>query len=161
MCWNGSGAPDNTGKGKGKVAFITRNPILRETAHTLAPTTLLYALYVQFHGDYGPGGGFQAGVIFSVGLILYALTYGIEKAQAVLSRRTAEVLSAFGVLLYALTGVVSLLRGAAFLDYSALAQQPLSGQHLGIFAIELGVGVTIVGVVMLIFYLLMDAGEAA
>ena len=139
------------------AAFITNNPILRETAHTIAPTTLLYALYVQFHGDYGPGGGFQAGVIFSVGLILYALTYGVEKAGAVLSRRTAEVLAAAGVLLYALTGVAGVARGGAFLDYSVLAAAPLSGQHIGIFAIELGVGVTIVGVVMLIFYLLMDA----
>ncbi len=139
------------------ATFITRNPILRETAHTLAPTTLLYALYVQFHGDYGPGGGFQAGVIFAVGLILYALTYGVERAGAVLSRRTAEVLAAAGVLLYALTGVAGIARGGAFLDYTVLAEEPLSGQHLGIFAIELGVGVTIAGVVMLIFYLLMDA----
>ncbi len=147
--------------GRSDLAFITQNPILRETAHTLVPTTLLYALYVQFHGDFGPGGGFQAGVIFSVGLVLYALIYGVEKASAVLSRRTAEVLSALGVLLYALTGVAALLRGGAFLDYAALAQQPLSGQHIGIFAIELGIGVTIVGVVMLIFYLLMDASDSA
>ena len=34
---------------------------------------LLFALYVQFHGDYGPGGGFQAGVIVAVGVILHAL----------------------------------------------------------------------------------------
>ena len=137
--------------------MLSKNPILRETAHTLAPTTLLYALYVQFHGDYGPGGGFQAGVIFSVGLILYALTYGVDKARAVLSRRTAEALAAAGLLLYALTGVAGIVRGGAFLDYALLAATPLSGQHVGIFAIELGVGVTIVGVVMLIFYLLMDA----
>ena len=139
------------------AAFITKNPILRETAHTLVPTTLLYALYVQFHGDYGPGGGFQAGVIFAVGLILYALTYGVDKARVVLSQRTAEVLAAAGVLLYAATGVAGIVRGGAFLDYAALAEAPLAGQHLGIFAIELGVGVTIVGVITLIFYLLMDA----
>ena len=139
------------------AAFITKNPILRETAHTLVPTTLLYGLYVQFHGDYGPGGGFQAGVIFAVGLILYALTYGVDKASAVLSQRTAEALAAAGVLLYAGTGIAGIARGGAFLDYTLLAEAPLSGQHAGILAIELGVGVTIVGVVMLVFYLLMDA----
>ncbi len=33
------------------------------------PLIMLFALYVQFHGDYSPGGGFQAGVLFAVGLI--------------------------------------------------------------------------------------------
>ena len=47
----------------------------------LLPLILLFALYVQFHGDYGPGGGFQAGVIFGAGFILYALIYGLDNAR--------------------------------------------------------------------------------
>ena len=39
--------------------------MLRVVVKLLIPLILLYALYVQFHGDYSPGGGFQAGVIFA------------------------------------------------------------------------------------------------
>ena len=42
---------------------------------------MLFALYVQFHGDYGPGGGFQAGVIFAAAVILYALVFGLYRAE--------------------------------------------------------------------------------
>jgi multicomponent Na+:H+ antiporter subunit B len=45
------------------------------------PFILIFALYVQFHGDFGPGGGFQAGVIFGAGVILYALIFGLEGAR--------------------------------------------------------------------------------
>ena len=50
--------------------------VLRVIARSVLPFILLFALYVQFHGDYGPGGGFQAGVIFSAGFILYGLIFG-------------------------------------------------------------------------------------
>ena len=49
---------------------MKHNLILRFIAKFLIPVIVLFALYVQFHGDYGPGGGFQAGVIFSVAFIL-------------------------------------------------------------------------------------------
>ena len=136
--------------------IIKNNPIIRETVHTSVPTILLYALYVQFHGEYGPGGGFQAGVIFAIALVLYALSYGVERARRVISTRTAQILASSGLSLYILVGFAGLVMGGQFLDYSVLLEQPLSAQHLGIILIELGVGITIVGVVMLIFYLLME-----
>ena len=138
--------------------IIRNNPIIRETTHTLVPTILLYALYVQFHGEYGPGGGFQAGVIFAIGLILYALTYRVENARRVISMRTAQILASLGLILYISVGLAGLLLGGQFLDYSVLTDQPLSGQLLGVILVELGVGITIVGTVMLIFYLLMGEG---
>ncbi len=138
------------------MPLIKDNPVLRETAHVLVPLVLLYALYVQFHGDFGPGGGFQGGVIFSVGIVIYALTYGRERLKRVISRRTAEVLACLGVLLYAGTGLASMFMGGSFLDYDALAENPLEGQHAGIFLVELGVGVTIVGVVVTVFYLFTE-----
>ncbi|MFT7417363.1 MAG: multicomponent Na+:H+ antiporter subunit B, partial [Glaciecola sp.] len=52
--------------------------ILRVVTKWLSPIIILFALYVQFHGDYSPGGGFQAGVIFSSAILLYALTYGLD-----------------------------------------------------------------------------------
>ena len=131
---------------------MRRNPILRETSHLLIPAILLFALYVQFHGDYGPGGGFQAGVIFASGFILYLLLHGVKKAEKVISLTLAKTLAAIGLLLYAGTGVLGILLGGNYLDYNVLAREPLHGQHWGIFFIELGVGITVGAVMISIFY---------
>ena len=126
--------------------------VLRVVAKLLIPMILLFALYVQFHGDYGPGGGFQAGVIFAAGMILYGLVFGVGSAQRVLPMDLACRLAACGVLLYAAVGVASLLSGGVFLDYSVLADDPIAGQHLGILLIEAGVGLTVASVITSIFY---------
>ena len=131
---------------------MKKNPILRETSHLLIPAILLFALYVQFHGDYGPGGGFQAGVIFASGVILYALLHGTKKAEKVISLNLAKVLAAIGLLLYAGTGVLGIFLGGNYLDYNVLAHEPTHGQHWGIFFIELGVGITVATVIISIFY---------
>ena len=131
---------------------MRKNPILRETSHLLIPAILLFALYVQFHGDYGPGGGFQAGVIFASGIILYALLHGIKKAEKVISLTLAKTLAAIGLLLYAGTGVLGIFLGGNYLDYNVLAHEPTHGQHWGIFFIELGVGITVATVLISIFY---------
>ena len=57
--------------------------ILRVVTKLLVPPIILFALYVQFHGDYSPGGGFQAGVIFAAGLILFGIVYGLRKTKQV------------------------------------------------------------------------------
>lgn len=126
--------------------------ILRSVVKVLIPLILLYGLYVQFHGDFGAGGGFQAGVIFATGFILYELVFGEKVARAVVPPRWLHRLAAIGVLIYGGVGVYSMLAGKAFLDYSALAEDPIDGQHLGILLIELGVGIAVFSVVLLIFY---------
>ena len=122
---------------------MKRQIILRVVAKLLIPYILLFALYVQFHGDYGPGGGFQAGVIFAAAFILYALIFGLENARRVARPAMLEVLAALGVLLYAGVGIAAMLRGGNFLAYSVLAHDPAHGQHLGILLVELGVGLTV------------------
>ena len=131
---------------------MRRNPILREISHFLLPAIMLFALYVQFHGDYSPGGGFQAGVIFASAIILYAILHGTKKAEKVLSIKLAKVLAAVGVLLYASVGILGIILGGNFLEYNVLANNPISGQHWGIFFIELGVGITVATVIISIFY---------
>lgn len=126
--------------------------LLRVMAKVLIPPILLFALYVQFHGDYGPGGGFQAGVIFAAGFVLYALVFGLKQAQQVVGLGILKVLSAVGVLLYGGVGVATMLLGGNFLDYDVLAHDPVHGQHLGILIIELGVGITVFAVMLTIFY---------
>jgi multicomponent Na+:H+ antiporter subunit B len=132
---------------------MIRHSILRVTAKMFIPYILLFALYVQFHGDYGPGGGFQAGVIFAAAFILYALIFGLQAAQRVAPPVVIERLIAVGVLIYAGTGVATLLLGGNFLDYNVLNHHdPRHGQHLGLLLIELGVGITVYAVMVTVFF---------
>ncbi len=126
--------------------------IVRVVVKLLVPFVLLFALYVQMHGDFGPGGGFQAGVIFATGFIVYGLVFGIERLVRALPLGLLTAGISAGVLLYAGVGVASLLMGGDFLDYSVLdSHDPVHGQHLGILLIELGVGITVAAVMTLIF----------
>ena len=126
--------------------------ILRFGAKVLIPFILLFALYVQFHGDYGPGGGFQAGVIFAAGFVLYALVFGLGNAVKVLPHSVVYACSALGVVIYAGTGFVTMALGGEFLDYGVLAHDAHHGQHYGILAVELGVLITVFGVMVAVFY---------
>ncbi len=127
--------------------------ILKVVTKIMVGFILLFALYVQFHGDYSPGGGFQAGVIFAAAFILYGLVMGLEKVQRVLPPWIAHKLMALGVVIYTLVGIYSFFVGFNFLDYGALTpSHPEHGQHYGILLVELGVGITVAGVVISVYY---------
>jgi len=126
--------------------------ILRIVTKMLIPFILLFALYVQFHGDFGPGGGFQAGVIFASAIFLYALLFGLSTARRVINQSIIRLVAAVGILLYGCVGVVSMLNGGSFLDYNVLSSDPIAGQHLGILLIEWGVGCTVASVMVIIFF---------
>jgi multicomponent Na+:H+ antiporter subunit B len=133
--------------------------ILRVATKIMTPMVLLFALYVQFHGDFGPGGGFQAGVIFSAGFILYSLVFGLRRSHQVLPTGVVRLCASLGVILFAGVGIVSLLGGGEFLDYDVLAHDPHHGQHLGILLVELGVMITVFGVMVTIFYFFAARGR--
>lgn len=126
--------------------------VVRIVTKMLIPFILLFALYVQFHGDFGPGGGFQAGVIFAAAIILYAMLFGLNTAHRVINQTFIQLIAATGVLLYGCVGVVSMLNGGNFLDYNVLSLNPIAGQHLGILIIEWGVGCTVASVMIIIFF---------
>jgi multicomponent Na+:H+ antiporter subunit B len=126
--------------------------VLRVITRAMIPLILLYALYIQFHGDYGPGGGFQAGVIFSAAIILYTIIFGLAKAERIITPLFLRYMMGIGLLIFGGTGVVALLIGGQFLDYDVLAHDPLHGQHYGILAVEFGVGVTVTAVMISIFF---------
>ena len=132
---------------------MRRDLILRVIAKLLIPFILVFALYVQFHGDFGPGGGFQAGVIIAAAIIFYALIYGVETARKAVPDSLVEVMLAGGVLIYAGVGVAGLFLGGNYLDYFVLDHDPVHGQHRGIFWVEIGVAVTVSGVMLKIFYM--------
>ena len=131
---------------------MKHNLILRFIAKYLFPVIALFAFYVQFHGDYGPGGGFQAGIILSVAFIFYELVFGLKTAEQVVPPHILRILMCTGVLIYAGTGVTTILMGGNFLDYNLLLLNPVEGQHIGILLIELGVGITVSSVMLIIFF---------
>jgi len=126
--------------------------VLRVTTKFILAPLLLFALYVQFHGDYGPGGGFQAGVIAAAAVILHALINGLAAAERIFPRAVIERLIPAGVLIYALVGVAGLLTGENFLGYNHLAHDPVHGQEWGVFLVEIGVLVTVFSSMIAIFY---------
>jgi multicomponent Na+:H+ antiporter subunit B len=127
--------------------------VLRVSSKLLMPPIMLFALYVQFHGDFGPGGGFQAGVIFASAFILYALLFGVAQARRVAPAGVVRTTLALGVLLYAGVGVAGLLLGGNYLNYSVLADDQVQGQHLGILIIEFGVGMTVASAMITVFFI--------
>jgi multicomponent Na+:H+ antiporter subunit B len=141
--------------------------VLRVAAKLLIPLIALYAFYVQFHGDLGPGGGFQAGVILAVAVILHALVFGLRETMGAIRPGLVRRIAALGVLVYAGTGIVSIANGGDFLDYDRLFARAIEaqipewllgpgehhwGQHFGIFLVELGVLLTVFATMVTIFF---------
>jgi multicomponent Na+:H+ antiporter subunit B len=134
------------------LVSLRQHVVLRVISKILIPIIMIYGLYIQFHGEYGPGGGFQAGVIFASALILYVLIFGLDAGLDVFSMRFLKRAMVFGALLFGGVGILTLALGGNYLDYNALADNPVDGQHLGILLIELGVGVCVAAVMLVIFY---------
>ena len=126
--------------------------VLRVIAKLLIPFILLFGFYVQMHGDYGPGGGFQAGVIVAAAFILYAIVFDVQTARRVAPMAVLVSLACLGVLLYAGVGVANLIYGGRFLEYGVLAHDPMHGNHIGIIIIEIGVGIAVAAVMMILFF---------
>lgn len=126
--------------------------IPRVVGGLLVPFIVLFGLYVQFHGEYGPGGGFQAGALIAAGLILIALLDGETESLRVVPAGLLVGMVATGPLIFGGVGVAGMLLGSRFLDYSVLSPDPVAGQQLGILLIEAGVGITVVGVLVSIFH---------
>ncbi|HJN03265.1 MAG TPA: DUF4040 domain-containing protein [Nitrospinota bacterium] len=129
--------------------------VIRTISRILIPFVQLYALYVIAHGELSPGGGFQGGVIFGSSIILYVIAFGLEEGRKVrIFREMGDLLNSTGVLIYAGIGVLCLLAGGAYLEYDKL---PLGSEKmassLGIYGIEIGVGITVAAVMITIFFI--------
>ena len=139
--------------------MMHREAIPRVVTKLLFPFILLFALYVQFHGELGPGGGFQAGVIVAAAIILYGLIFGLGAAKKVVPAGVVEVLVPLGVFIYGAVGVFGLLLGGNYLDYFVLAHDPAHGQERGIFWVEIGVLVTVSSTMIAIYYAFAGRGR--
>ena len=130
---------------------MKNNPILRVISKTLFAPIILYGLYVQFHGDFGPGGGFQAGVIIAAAFILYGMVFSLDELKLLAPPSIVHALMALGALIYAGVGIATFLLGAEFLNYDVLADYPAKGQHYGIILVEFGVGLTVASTILGLF----------
>lgn len=130
--------------------------ILRVGTKLTAPFILLFAFYVQFHGDYGPGGGFQGGVIAASMVILIAIVFGLDAAKRVAPKGMVEAMMPLGLLLYIGTGIYSLIMGKNFLDYGALMDGGARAHERGILLVEVGVFITVAGTMVALFYAFVD-----
>jgi multicomponent Na+:H+ antiporter subunit B len=133
--------------------------ILRVVSKLFIPFIVVFGLYVQWHGDYSPGGGFQAGVIIAAGVFLYAIIYGLDAAQQVVPVRVVELLVPLGVVIFAGVGVAGILTGGNYLEYNNLAHDTIHGQEWGVFLVEFGVLVTVTGTMIAIFYAFAGRGR--
>jgi multicomponent Na+:H+ antiporter subunit B len=149
------GIPKGDGVGEG----LRHHLIPWVVGRVLIPFILLFGLYVQFHGEYGPGGGFQAGAIIAAAFILYALLEGESRALEVVPQRALLALIAVGPLIYVAVGIAGMALGGNFLDYSPLSSDPVKGQQIGIILIEAGVGITVTGVLLSIFHAFAARGR--
>ena len=108
---------------------ISSSPIFSIVSRILFAPIIIFGLYVQFHGDYGPGGGFQAGVIIAAAFILYSMIFGLKNGETLVPVKINRYLMCVGVLLYAGVGVISLFLNGKYLDYNVLSSDPSGGQH--------------------------------
>lgn len=133
---------------------MENNIVVRTTARVLGPFMMVFGLYVIFHGEGGPGGGFQGGVILASAFILYAIVHGIEASTKIVPKQATDILAATGVLIYAGVGVWCMLRGGHFLDYYYLfdaGNDPGAAQAMGMTLVEIGVGLTVASVMITLF----------
>ena len=131
---------------------MSKNPIFRVAAKLLFAPIIMFGLYVQFHGDFGPGGGFQAGVIVAAAFVLHAMVFGLEEGRKIISLQVNVWMMVLGVLIYGGVGIASILKQGVFLDYTALTGSVGSGQHLGVLLVEFGVGLTVASVMLALFH---------
>lgn len=127
-------------------------PMMQTVTRLVLPLMLMVSVYIFLRGHNLPGGGFIAGLIAAVALIVQYLANGIEWTKAKL-KFEKESLIAYGLLVATITGLVSILLGYPFLT-SAFTHLhwPVVGEFeiASAIAFDLGVFLVVVGSTVLI-----------
>lgn len=137
--------------------------IIEVAVRTMIPFIQLFGLYVIAHGHYSPGGGFQGGVVLGASFILMAIAFDLKTSLRFFSLRANAVMASSGVFIYTGTGVLCALLGGLFLDYSAmdalLALGPVEWRSMGVFIVELGVGLAVTAIMASLYWDLSSGGD--
>lgn len=139
------------------------NIVIQTVCRLLIPPIQLLGIYVIAHGHYYPGGGFQGGCILGASFILMVMAYDIKEAKRKMSEKLNTILINAGVIIYAGIGAICLILGANYLDYGILHRilpvDPVNARYMGILGIEIGVGITVMAVMVSIFLNIASGGE--
>jgi multicomponent K+:H+ antiporter subunit A len=151
---------------EGRPWSFSREPLLlRVAARLILPLALAVTLYIFWRGHNLPGGGFIAGLITAVALVLQYMALGQERAAALMralggQRYTRWV--GLGLGIAALTGIGAFAFGYPFLTSAhghpqlpVLGELPLATAAL----FDLGVYVTVVGATLLMLSVLGAASQ--
>jgi len=131
---------------------MRRHIVLVMVTRIMVPFILMFALYVLAHGELSPGGGFQGGVIFAAGWVLYAMVMGVDELYKKIDKKILIALTSLGVMIYTLVGYVSMFNGGTYLEYGKLPGLDLkTGNSFGLLFIEIGVFITVFSVMLLLF----------
>ncbi|CAD6494594.1 MAG: Domain related to MnhB subunit of Na+/H+ antiporter [Candidatus Argoarchaeum ethanivorans] len=134
-----------------------RDVIIETVSRLMIPFIQLFALYVIIHGAGGPGGGFQGGVIFGSSFVLFIIAFGITAARKKVSERVNTALSALGVSIYAVVGLLCIISSLGVAQYLNYGYLPLpfhfeERRALGMDFVEIGIGITVMAIVTSIFF---------
>jgi multicomponent Na+:H+ antiporter subunit B len=119
--------------------------IVQMLTRMLIPVIQLYAIYILFFGQYSPGGGFAAGVIFGASLILAVFVFGPENYPGAAAKKVLQG-DGLGLLLFIGVGGLCLIGGGEYLNYARLELPGFSEparRSLGIVLTQIGVALDI------------------
>ena len=142
--------------------WVPSDLIIKTVCRILIPFIQIYALYVVAHGDFSPGGGFQGGVIFGSSLILLAISYNLKVLVRRIKEKVFGIFAALGVLIYVGIAALCMVMGGNFLDYAALAPLVWDPHHvraLGMLGVEIGVGIAVTAVMVIIYVNIVSIGR--
>jgi multicomponent Na+:H+ antiporter subunit B len=130
------------------------SPIVLLGASLLSPYIMVFGWYVIFHGHYSPGGGFQGGALLAASILLIRVSGGRIISRMQLQEYLNTPLAIIGVFIYFLTGITAMLAGGYFLDYGQLpipGMEPYWLRYTGILIIEVGIGLTVMAILVMIY----------
>ncbi|MCL6232222.1 monovalent cation/H+ antiporter subunit A [Acinetobacter amyesii] len=141
--------------------------MFRITSSWILPLALVISLYIFLRGHNLPGGGFIAGLITSLALVIQYIALGQDRAEQLIgakSGRLYEVWIGIGLTIAGLTGIAAWLWGRPFLTSAHIYVSPpiLGEMHLASAALfDTGVYITVVGATMLMISVLGDSRHSS
>ncbi len=130
------------------------SPIILLGPRLLSPYIMLFGWYVIIHGHYSPGGGFQGGTLLAASVLLIRLSGGRRVSRLQIQEFATTPLAVLGVIIYFATGLVAMGMGGHFLDYEYLpflGMEPATVRYWGILIIEVGIGLAVMAILVMIY----------